>query len=439
LRPANDKVNPAAMTTVLLYSARQATAPTLAVDALAAGLEICTTVEDCNKLVQAVAVHAPDVVVCDVPMLTSAWFQVLQRLAQAVPCPLIVFTHDTDAGRMQKAIDAGVHVYVVHGYGANRLRSLVHLAQARFRQAQQQREAFDAIATRLEERKSVDRAKGILMHAQSLSDDDAFSTLRSAAMRSKQRLGQLSQHIIQSAHLAEAVNRSGQLRMLSQRVVKLHLLQASGVQAAHHTVFLQESVQWVDGNFALLRKNLSQPTYGDLLEQVAHTWGQLKAALAQGDVAIIEQQAEALLAGAERLTSSLERSGAGAPLYVLNLAGRQRMLSQRYSKYVLLGLIGGVAGAEAALEPMRAAQREFEEALTYLNGIPLSTPDIHGTLSAAGVAWLEMVAAAQAGLRLGARKGATHVEALAASSETLLGLFDQLSTHYEHSLHMLLG
>lgn len=427
------------MTTVLLCSARQATAPTLAADALAAGLEVCATVEDCNKLVQAVVLHAPDVVVCDVPMPTAAWFQALQRVAQAVPCPLIVFTHDTDAGRMQKAVDIGVHVYVVHGYGANRLRSLVHLAQVRFRQAQQQREDYEAIATRLEERKSVDRAKGILMHAQSLSDDDAFSTLRSAAMRSKQRLGQLSEHIIQSAHLAEAVNRSGQLRMLSQRVVKLHLLQAAGVQVAHHAALLQESLEWVDGNFALLRKNLSQPTYGDLLEQVAHTWGQLKAALAQGDMAAMEQQAEALLLGAERLTSSLERSGVGAPLHVLNLAGRQRMLSQRFSKYALLGLVGDDAGVAAALEPMRAAQREFEEALTYLNGIPLSTPDIHGTLAAAGVAWLEMVAAAQTAQRLGARKGATHVEALAAGSETLLGIFDQLSTHYEHSLHMLLG
>jgi two-component system, response regulator PdtaR len=402
-------------------------------------LEVCATVDDCNKLVQAVVLHAPDVVVCDVPMPTAAWFQALQRVAQAVPCPLIVFTHDTDAGRMQKAVDIGVHVYVVHGYGANRLRSLVHLAQVRFRQAQQQREDYEAIATRLEERKSVDRAKGILMHAQSLSDDDAFSTLRSAAMRSKQRLGQLSEHIIQSAHLAEAVNRSGQLRMLSQRVVKLHLLQAAGVQVAHHAALLQESLEWVDGNFALLRKNLSQPTYGDLLEQVAHTWGQLKASLAQGDMAAMEQYAEALLLGAERLTSSLERSGVGAPLHVLNLAGRQRMLSQRFSKYALLGLMGDDAGVAAALEPLRAAQREFEEALTYLNGIPLSTPDIHGTLAAAGVAWLEMVAAAQTAQRLGARKGATHVEALAAGSETLLGIFDQLSTHYEHSLHMLLG
>jgi AmiR/NasT family two-component response regulator len=390
-----------------------------------------------------VVLHAPDVVVCDVPLPTSAWFQALQTLEQTLPCPTIVFTHDTDATHIARATECGVHVYVVHGYGANRLRSLIHLAQARHHKAQQQRLAYEEMATRFEERKSVDRAKGILMRAQSLSDDDAFRALRSAAMNSNQRMGQLSQHIIQSAHFAEGVNRAGQLRMLSQRLVKLHLLQAAGVQVAHHAALLQESVQWVDANFALLRKNLSQPTYGDLLEQVAQTWEQLKAALGTGNTDAVEDCAEALLLGAERLTTSLESSGATAPLQVLNLAGRQRMLSQRFTKYALLATLGKGADegdetkrAEAA---MQSAQQEFEEALTYLNGIPLRTPAIDEALGAAGIAWLQMVAAAKEAQRLPAAQRSTRLEALAASSETLLGLFEQLSVHYERSMQMLVG
>ncbi|PQA76408.1 type IV pili methyl-accepting chemotaxis transducer N-terminal domain-containing protein [Rhodoferax sp. TS-BS-61-7] len=427
------------MTSALLCSSRQKTAPTLAADLAAAGIAVLATVEDCSKLVQALVLHAPDVVICDLPLPTAAWLQALQMVGQTVPRPLIVFTHDTDAAHIQQATDSGVHVYVVHGYGANRLRPLIHLAQARFQKERQQREAFEDMATRFEERKAVDRAKGILMRAQSLSDDDAFRTLRSAAMNSNQRMGQLSQHIIQSAHFAEAVNRSGQLRMLSQRLVKLHLLQAAGVQPVHHAALLKDSLQWVDSNFALLRKNLSQPTYGDLLEQVAQTWELLKAALAQGSTDVVEQQAEALLLGAERLTTNLESSGAAAPLHVLNLAGRQRMLSQRYSKYVLLSLVGEGAVVDLAQASMRAAQREFEDALTYLNGIPLSTPDIHGALGAAGVAWLQMVAAAQDAQRLAGSPRSARLQELATGSETLLGLFEQLSTHYERSMQMLLG
>ncbi len=417
------------MTSALLCINRPQTAPTLAADLSAAGISVVVTVEDCSKLVQTAVLHAPDVVVCDVPLPISAWFQALQTLEQTLPCPTIVFTQDTDAAHIAQAVECGVHVYVVHGYGANRLRSLIHLAQARHQKALQQRQAFDEMATRFEERKSVDRAKGILMRAQSLSDDDAFRTLRTAAMNSNQRMGQLSQHIIQSAHFAEGVNRAGQLRMLSQRLVKLHLLQAAGVQIAHHAALLQESVQWVDANFALLRKNLSMPTYGDLLEQVAHTWEQLKAALAQGDAAAVQDSAEALLLGAERLTSSLEGSGATAPLQVLNLAGRQRMLSQRFAKYALL----------AAVDDMRTVQQEFEAALTYLNGIPLSTPAIHDALGAAGVAWLQMVAAAKEAQRLPAAQRGARLEELATGSETLLTLFEQLSVHYERSMQMLMG
>jgi len=417
------------MTSALLCIHRPQTAPTLAADLSSAGISVLATLEDCSKLVQAVVLHAPDVVICDVPLPTSAWFQAWQTLGQTLPCPTLVFTQDADATHIAQAVECGVHVYVVHGYGANRLRSLIHLAQARHQKAQQQRQAFDAMATRFEERKAVDRAKGILMRAQSLSDDDAFRTLRTAAMNSNQRIGQLSQHIIQSAHFAEGLNRAGQLRMLSQRLVKLHLLQAAGVQVEHHAALLQESVQWVDSNFALLRKNLSMPTYGDLLEQVAHTWEQLKTALATGQTSAVQDSAEALLLGAERLTSSLEGSGAAAPLQVLNLAGRQRMLSQRFAKFALL----------AAEADMRTVQQEFEAALTYLNGLPLSTPDIQAALAAAGVAWLQMVAAAKEAQRLPAAQRSARLEELATGSETLLGLFEQLSVHYERSMQMLMG
>ena len=273
------------------------------------------------------------------------------------------------------------------------------------------------------------------MRSQQLSDDDAYSALRSAAMRSNQRMGQLSQHVIQSAQVAEAMNRSGQLRMLSQRLVKLHLLLQAGVQPAHHATLLQESVQRVDANFVLLGKNLSAPTYGDLLAQLAQTWATLKAALKQLDAQPVYAGAEALLLQAERLTSSLEASGAGVPLQVLNLAGRQRMLSQRFATFALRYL----AGQGDAHAPMQIARQEFEAALTYLNGIPLSTPAIAQALEAAGIAWLQMLAAVAQAQRADAGPQAARLGDLADGSERLLDLFEQLSGHYESSMQMLVG
>ncbi len=423
------------MTSALLCTTRPIAASALPADLAAAGISVLGTVVDCSKLVQGVVLHAPEVVVCDVPLPTSAWFAALQMLGQTVPRPVVVFTQDTDAGHMALATVSDVHVYVVQGYGANRLRPLIHLAQARFQHAQAQRQAFEDLSTRFEERKAVDRAKGILMRSQQLSDDDAYSALRSAAMRSNQRMGQLSQHVIQSAQVAEAMNRSGQLRMLSQRLVKLHLLLQAGVQPAHHATLLQESVQRVDANFVLLGKNLSAPTYGDLLAQLAQTWATLKAALKQLDAQPVYAGAEALLLQAERLTSSLEASGAGVPLQVLNLAGRQRMLSQRFATFALRYL----AGQGDAHAPMQIARQEFEAALTYLNGIPLSTPAIAQALEAAGIAWLQMLAAVAQAQRADAGLQAARLGDLADGSERLLDLFEQLSGHYESSMQMLVG
>src|SRR6185369_6331900 len=116
----------------------------------------------------------------------------------------------------------------------NRLRALVHLALARFAHERQLRDALADVTSRFEERKLVDRAKGILMRARQVSEDEAFKVLRMASMHSNQRVGQVSQQVIAAAGIAESVNRAGQLRMLSQRVVKLYALRVADASRAVH-------------------------------------------------------------------------------------------------------------------------------------------------------------------------------------------------------------
>jgi two-component system, response regulator PdtaR len=426
------------MTTALLCAPRPASLPSLVSDLAAAGLTLLATEEDCSKLVQAVVRHAPDVVVCDGAQPTRAWFNALHLLQQTMPRPVIWFTSDPSADGMAQAVAAGVDAYVVQGYGANRLRPLVHLAQARHQAAQAQRRALEEATTRLDERKSVDRAKGILMRDGRLSDDDAFAALRSAAMSSNLRMGQLSQQLIQSAQHAEAINRAGQLRMLSQRLLVLQLLQAHTALADEQAGSLHAAAQRVQANLAFLHKNLSQPTYGDWLDGLDHSWATVQQALEQGDSPALDSAAEALLQGAERLTASLERAAATKPLQVLNLAGRQRMLSQRYAKCALLAAAHPGLAESQGLE-MQSVRTAFEAALTYLNGIPLSTPDIARALAEAGVAWLHLVAATQALPGLPARQQGAGLQAVGQHSDALLALFEQLSNHYANSMQLLVG
>jgi AmiR/NasT family two-component response regulator len=411
----------------------------LAADLEAVGIQVLGTVRGCSNLVQEVLRQQPDVVICDSPVPDHELLRALQIVGDTSPRALMVFTTDTDAGRIARATEAGIHAYVVNGYGRQRLRPLVHLAQARFSREQALREEMRDIASRLEERKVVDRAKGILMRAREVSDDDAFKMLRTASMHSNQRLGQVSQHIIHSARFAQDVNRSGQLRMLSQRLVKLALLQLAGVQVAQVQEQLKDSVTRIDANLAGLGKSLSLPTFGDLLEPLQGTWSQLKRLLqggpAPGLMLPLDDLAEQLLQEAERLTGSLESAGAMPPLQVLNLAGRQRMLSQRFAKYALAGMLGAQAGIAPDEQGMGEARAAFEEALAYLNTIPLSSKEIRSLLEAAAVSWAQMLAASAPG----ARAQLPDLERVATASEDLLDVFDRLSAHYGRSMQMLVG
>lgn len=417
------------MTSALVFLNGPRSASTLVSDLQAAGITVLGSVDAHSQLLSQAVLHAPDVVVCEDTRPGEALFKATQAIAETSPRPVIVLTSEVDAACIGRATESGVHAYVVNGYSAQRLRPLIHLAQARFKQEHALRLALADITSRYEERRLVDRAKGILMRARKLSDEDAFQVLRAASMHSNQRLGQVSEHIIQSAHYADSVNRAGQLRMLSQRVIKLVLLQVCGVAAPLQHERMADSVARIDANLAWLGKNLSQPTFGDLLGPVVRTWKQLKKALnapaSSWQQQTMDELAEALLQGAEHLTSSLECAGAVAPLRVLNVAGRQRMLSQRYAKYALQQDPLGMAEARTMME----------QGLAYLQGIPLSTPEIREALIAAAHGWQQMLAGAGAG----AEHGPGGQAPIAAASEDLLDVYEQLSTHIERSMQMLAG
>ncbi len=425
------------MTTALVYLNAPQGANALLGDLEAVGIQLLAPPVECGKLVQEAVLHAPDVVICYDPLPVEALYKSLQTLTETAPCPIVLFTIDGDIERLDAALACGVNAYVVNGYGRHRLRPLIYLAQARFAREQAQRDQLADLGSRLEERKIVERAKGVLMRARKVSDDDAFQMLRTASMHTNQRMGQVSQHIVHSARFAESVNRAGQLRMLSQRLIKLYLLQLAGVQSAICVDLQSQSALRIDSNMAFLVKGLSQPTFGDLLAQTGEHWRQLKQGLQTeqnlNQMLRVDNQAEQLLKQAERLTGVLESAGAVAPLHVLNVAGRQRMLSQRFTKFVVLGMLGDRTTQQHAQAGMAEAKEAFEQALNYLNDIPLSSPDIRAGLDAAAVHWRQMLVGA-AHLQRG-----PGLDQLASASEGLLAVFESLSAQYEHSMQMLVG
>jgi AmiR/NasT family two-component response regulator len=424
------------MTTCLVLASQSADAASLRTDLESVGFHVIGAVQRGN-LVQEAIRGAPDLVVCLEASPDEGWFEAVSLLMAARPTALLLFSADPDVSRLERALESGVSAYVVDGYDVRRLRSLVHLALARFAHERRLREALDDVTSRFGERKLVDRAKGILMRARQVSEDEAFQVLRLASMHTNQRVGQVSQQVIFAATYAEAVNTAGQLRMLSQRLVKLYALCVTGLARTPYAPALEESVQRIEANLATLAKNLSKPTYGDLLEAVSLAWTHLKAsaagALDAARLPEIDRFAEEVLQCADRLVNTLEASGLATPLQVINLSGRQRMLSQRLAKQALLGvLVAGPAG-QAARAAVRVTRAAFEEALARLEAAPLSSREIRDLLDAAQAAWAAMVQA------LEHVESAAGQRAIGEASETLLELFEQATERYERSMQMLMG
>jgi AmiR/NasT family two-component response regulator len=382
-----------------------------------------------------VAKLAPDVVLAVVHCVDDALLQGVSGL----PLPVLLCARHWSPGDANRAVQAGVAL-CAHRPEADWSHCILWLeeAQARWQQRLQLKQTIEELTQKLEERKAVERAKGLLMQARQVTDDEAFRILRTVSMHANQRLGEVSQQIIHSAHFAESVNRAGQLRMLSQRLAKLYLLRLAGIGQKRFLLALQESTLRLDDHLLWL----SRKTDHALVHELQGVWqefkAQLDAPLEQQRWSVINRQAETLLAGAEQLTGALELAGAVAPLHILNIAGRQRMLSQRYAKNALLMLRGQEDAAELESE-MADLRDSFETSLAHLNSVPLSTPDIRDRLETASLCWRQMLQALAPAQGQSAATRKERLERVAVASETLLSVFDDLSAQYQHSLDMLLG
>ena len=452
------------MTSVSFFTSGGPGAPPLGEDLAAVGLEV-RPLRLLKTLVQDVVRSAADVVVCYENHPGDALFAVTAMLQETAPRPVVLFTADPDVEMIERAAAAGIHAYVVDGYAPQRLRSVIHVAQARFRRDQTLREELADVHDRFSERKLVDRAKGILMRVRDVPEEEAFRLLRSAAMQSKQRIGQVAQQVIDATRYADAINRAGQLRMLSQRIVKLYALGCAGVTPDEAADLCRQSCDQVEANLALLGRMLSRATFGDLLDGVLAPWSSLKQAVrgtpAVGRLSEIDSLAERLLVQAEALTRNLETAGFAAALRVINVSGRQRMLSQRIAKGTILTAL--LPRAETRDAETRKAEAEFQQGLVFLAATPLSTAGIREAMEAATETWTEFCRAIErhrsSGSRLGSRgpvtlssgaggSGTTGRDSvvvepagaeIAVLSELLLTRFDRLTDLYEQGIQTLMA
>lgn len=143
----------------------------------------------------------PDAVVIDVENPGRNAMEPLFRLARTAGCPIAIFVDHSDTACIEAAIEAGVSAYVVDGLKKERVKPILDMAVSRFNTfGRLQRELAEARSA-LQERKLVERAKGILMKMRGLSEDEAFALLRQSAMNEKKKISDIAQSLITAAGL----------------------------------------------------------------------------------------------------------------------------------------------------------------------------------------------------------------------------------------------
>ena len=143
----------------------------------------------------------PDLIVLDVSVPSTQLLDQLHLIGEELPLPIVMFTDDADSGAIRRAIAAGVSAYIVDGLYVNRLGAVLNVALARFQEMQSLRGELKSTRRSLNDRKKIDRAKGILMQRRGISEDAAYHSLRKLAMERNQKIGEVADSVISAAAL----------------------------------------------------------------------------------------------------------------------------------------------------------------------------------------------------------------------------------------------
>jgi response regulator NasT len=166
-----------------------------------AGHARVTVIHEVQGVARIIDTLRPDVIIIDIENPNRDMMEHLFQLTRTVGRPIAMFVDRSDTASIEAAVDAGVSAYIVDGLKKERVKPILDMAVSRFNAfSRLQRELADAKSA-LEERKVVERAKGILMKMRGLSEEEAFALLRQTAMNEKKKMSEIAQSVVTAAGL----------------------------------------------------------------------------------------------------------------------------------------------------------------------------------------------------------------------------------------------
>ena len=174
----------------------------LIVDSLAAAGDYdIHVISEVTGLARKVKAHNPDMVLVDIANPSRDTLEELTLASGPLDRPVAMFVDQSDDGLTRAAIEAGVSAYVVAGLKSERVKPVMDAAVARFHMFQRMRTELETTKRALEERKVIDRAKGLLMKAKGIDEDAAYALLRKTAMDQGRRVAEVAEALVTASGL----------------------------------------------------------------------------------------------------------------------------------------------------------------------------------------------------------------------------------------------
>jgi len=166
-----------------------------------AGFTGVVHINEMHSLLSRIYALDPDVILIDLENPSRDVLEQMFQVSRAVRRPIAMFVDQSDAASIQASVEAGVSAYIVDGLRKERIKPILDLCISRFNAFAKLQDELARTKSALEERKVIDRAKGILMKLKGLTEDEAYVLLRSTAMREKKKIGEIAQSVLTASEI----------------------------------------------------------------------------------------------------------------------------------------------------------------------------------------------------------------------------------------------
>jgi len=166
-----------------------------------AGFTQVTRIEEMTNLLARIYAIDPDVIIIDLENPSRDVLEQMFQVSRIVKRPIAMFVDQSDSASIQASVDAGVSAYIVGGLVKDRVKNILDLCISRFNAFARLQTELEQAKTALEDRKVIDRAKGILMKAKNLTEEEAYALLRKTAMNEKKKIAEIAQSVITASEM----------------------------------------------------------------------------------------------------------------------------------------------------------------------------------------------------------------------------------------------